>query len=111
LVLKILLKQKQEISFKIILIVAGSRDHSIHLWSSQPENEEMKPVSKHPDVHSGWVWSMASQDDLLLSGAWDSSVRFWQVTQTGLQQTRDKVQLKTAVLSLDICENRYVLVL
>jgi WD40 repeat protein len=51
---------------------------------------------------------VASQDDLLMTGAWDSCVKFWQVTPTGLAQTREKIQLKTAVLSMDICENRAV---
>jgi hypothetical protein len=32
----------------------------------------------------GWVWTMCSQEDLLVSGAWDNTIKFWQVV--GLYQ-------------------------
>jgi len=91
------------------LVVSGSRDHSINLWSGEAGgNDNLEPVYKYPDAHAGWVWSMASQEDILITGAWDSCVKFWQVASTGLLQTREKIQLKTAVLSMDIMGNRAV---
>eukprot|EP00088_Acartia_fossae_P010254 TRINITY_DN1509_c0_g1_i1.p1 TRINITY_DN1509_c0_g1~~TRINITY_DN1509_c0_g1_i1.p1 ORF type:complete len:404 (-),score=82.95 TRINITY_DN1509_c0_g1_i1:254-1465(-) len=90
------------------IVVSGSRDHSMNVWSSHPSSQHMEPVSKHADAHAGWIWSLASQDDLLISGAWDSCVKFWKVGATGLTPARDKAQLKTAVLCMDIHENRIV---
>ena len=81
----------------------------MNVWSSHPSSQHMEPVSKHADAHAGWIWSLASQDDLLISGAWDSCVKFWKVGATGLTPARDKAQLKTAVLCMDIHEHRYVL--
>jgi len=88
------------------IVATGSRDHSIHLWSTDDCGDCLQPVSRNLTAHSGWVWSFASQDNLLVSGAWDSTVKFWQVSPTGLQEARSKARLKTAVLCLDICDNR-----
>ena len=27
----------------------------------------------------GWVWTMCSQEETLISGAWDNTLKFWQV--------------------------------
>ena len=93
--------------YNIKNIFLGSRDHSINLWNGEADSDEnLEPICKYPDSHAGWVWSMASQEDTLMTGAWDSCVKFWQVAPTGLLQTREKIQLKTAVLSMDIMGNR-----
>jgi len=94
------------------VIVSGSRDRGIHLWPLYPGKEEegtLRPVAKLPDAHQGWVWSLSSTPhNDLVSGAWDSKIKFWKVSPTGLKETRSDVRLKTAVLTTDIHENRVV---
>ena len=41
--------------------------------------EASRPSSRNPDMHKGWVWSFCSQGETLVSGSWDSTVKFWQV--------------------------------
>ena len=66
--------------FKFIISTLGSRDRSILLWPTRPEDPELKPVAKYFDAHKGWVWSFCSKDDLLISGDWDSTMKFWAVS-------------------------------
>ena len=65
-------------------ILLGSRDRGIHLWPLYPGKEEegtLRPVAKLPDAHQGWVWSLSSTPhNDLVSGAWDSKIKFWKVT-------------------------------
>lgn len=63
----------------MVNLYPGSRDRSINLWPAHPQGPELKPLVKHPDAHQGWVWCFASQDDRLVSGAWDSFLKFWKV--------------------------------
>ncbi len=65
--------------FKQFSIFPGSRDRSILLWPTSAEGMELKPLAKYFDAHKGWVWSFCSQDDLLISGDWDSTMKFWTV--------------------------------
>lgn len=88
------------------VVVSGSRDRSINLWPCTASSEEGRPIAKYPDVHKGWVWTMCSQENLLISGAWDNTIKFWQVCPDGMTESRPEVKLKTAVLTNDVFENR-----
>jgi WD40 repeat protein len=59
-------------------------------------------------MHKGWVWNFCSEGETLVSGSWDSTVKLWQVTPTGLQETRKPINLKVAVLATDILGDRIV---
>ncbi|WAR24832.1 FBXW9-like protein, partial [Mya arenaria] len=54
----------------------------------------------HDDkTHKGWVWSMASQGDSLVTGSWDTYIRMWDTGDGNVALTYDK-KLKTPVLGL-----------
>lgn len=94
------------------VVVSGSRDRGISIWTLDQvfkgNEEAIKPALRNPDMHKGWVWCFSSQDDSLVSGSWDNTVKFWQVTPTDLSQTRKAINLKVAVLSTDILGNKIV---
>ena len=64
-----------------VIICWGSRDRSINLWPVDPTEDVLRPVAKFPDAHKGWVWTLSStRNQDLISGAWDSFIKFWKVT-------------------------------
>lgn len=94
------------------VIVSGSRDRGISLWTHNQVlaggEESWKPALRNPDMHKGWVWSFCGEGESLVSGSWDSTVKFWQVTPTELKETRKGINLKVAVLSTDMLGDRLV---
>ena len=66
-----------------------------------------------PDAHKGWVWSFCcsnwrSDSGRLVSGSWDNTVKFWNISSHSLQETRKPINLKVAVLSTDMLSNTVV---
>jgi len=92
------------------VVVSGSRDRGISVWSIDQVlaggEENSKPCLRNPDMHKGWVWSFCSEGETLVSGSWDNTVKFWQVTPTELKESRRALNLKVAVLSTDILGDR-----
>ena len=83
------------------VVVSGSRDRGINLWTTAGlDAGQSSPTSRLPDAHKGWVWSFSSpqQDQAgqldLVSGSWDNTVRFWQVTPTEMKESRRALNLK-----------------
>jgi len=93
------------------LVVSGSRDRGINIWNVESVRKgQSRPCYKLPDAHKGWVWSFSADDSTasLVSGSWDNTVKFWDVSSQGLRETRKAVNLKVAVLSTDMLENTAV---
>jgi len=95
------------------VVVSGSRDRGINLWTTAGlEAGQSSPTSRLPDAHKGWVWSFSSpqQDQAgqldLVSGSWDNTVKFWQLSSTALEECRKPVNLRVAVLCTDIHQQR-----
>jgi len=93
------------------LVVSGSRDRGINIWNVESVRRgQSRPCYKLPDAHKGWVWSFSADDSTasLVSGSWDNTVKFWDVSSQGLRETRKAVNLKVAVLSTDLLEHTAV---
>jgi len=93
------------------LVVSGSRDRGINIWNVESVRKgQSRPCYKLPDAHKGWVWSFSADDSTasLVSGSWDNTVKFWDVSSQGLRETRKAVNLKVAVLSTDMLEHTAV---
>merc|ERR550519_1636245 len=89
------------------LVVSGSRDRAINVSNiEQVRSGCQSPIQKMADAHKGWVWSLCNSGDMLVSGAWDNLVKFWQVAPDGLKKARADVNLKVAILATSIWENR-----
>ena len=84
------------------LLAIGSRDRHLHLISVDKLNAEeensakkSKLVAKN-DAHTGWIWSMSSLDNVLVTGSWDMKIKLWDVGQD-LAEIR-QMKTKSAVL-------------
>ena len=83
------------------LVVSGSRDRSgviiidpsltfefcrgINIWNVESVRKgQSRPCYKLPDAHKGWVWSFSADDSTasLVSGSWDNTVKFWDVSRS-----------------------------
>ena len=62
-----------------------------------------------PVLTAGWVWSFSSNSSgELVSGSWDNTVKFWNISCHSLQETRKPINLKVAVLSTDMLSHTVV---
>jgi len=87
------------------VVVSGSRDRGMNIWCLDAVLEGKEgPSLKCPDSHKGWVWATCkgSHANQLVSGSWDNTVKFWQVTPTSMVETRRPINLKVAVLAVDM---------
>lgn len=85
-------------------LATGSRDRQLNLLDlSKVSEDSLVPpdlcVFNDAKTHKGWVWSMASHDTTLVTGSWDTRIRFWRLGESALEWEQEK-RLKSAVLSL-----------
>ncbi|XP_022608157.1 F-box/WD repeat-containing protein 9 [Seriola dumerili] len=83
----------------------GSRDWNVKLWDLQagPSGTLLHTLGGQGDfsTHRGWVWCLASQESqesLLASGGFDSTVRLWDLQAGGAE--RGLIRAGAAVLCL-----------
>jgi len=90
------------------LVISGSRDRAINAWNIEQVKGggSVTPVMKMADAHKGWVWTFCRENDLLVSGSWDNSLKFWKIANDGIKEARAAVNLRVSVLASSIYENR-----
>lgn len=57
----------------------------INIWNVESVRRGLsRPCYKLPDAHKGWVWSFSADDSTasLVSGSWDNTVKFWDVSRS-----------------------------
>lgn len=87
------------------LLAIGSRDRHLNIvdlrkYDCDKPNpcKDMQIFADHK-IHKGWVWSMASCDNVLATGSWDTYVRLWNLGESGIQFF-SHIKCKSALLGL-----------
>ncbi|ESP00523.1 hypothetical protein LOTGIDRAFT_83319, partial [Lottia gigantea] len=87
------------------ILAAGSRDRyltvlNLDRYDSDQPVDSMKDMLVYSDrkEHTGWIWSLASVDNQLATGSWDTFIKLWDV-DAGCESI-SKFKCKSAVLSL-----------
>ncbi|XP_076441175.1 F-box/WD repeat-containing protein 9-like [Babylonia areolata] len=91
------------------LLAAGSRDRYLTLLdlskydSCRPETKKDMQLHCINKAHNGWIWSMASHNNHLYTGSWDTKIKVWDLAQDFTVSTSYKC--KSAVLSIYVEDN------
>ncbi|XP_060568677.1 F-box/WD repeat-containing protein 9-like [Ruditapes philippinarum] len=86
-------------------LAVGSRDRHFNIvdltkYDCAKEGQEKDLiVASETKAHKGWVWSMASYDDTLVTGSWDTFIRLWDFNNGAVTKSSE-IKLKTAILGL-----------
>ncbi|XP_033738875.1 F-box/WD repeat-containing protein 9-like [Pecten maximus] len=92
------------------LLATGSRDRYLNLLDLTKYDEKdpaasmklMNMVSSDKK-HKGWIWSLASYDNVLCSGSWDCYVKMWDLN-ADLAEI-NKFKCRSAILGLHVEPN------
>ncbi|KAL8583492.1 hypothetical protein ACOMHN_056302 [Nucella lapillus] len=91
------------------LLATGSRDRYLTLLDlskydcSRPETKKDMKLHCINKAHNGWIWSMASLNNHLYTGSWDTKIKVWDL---GHDFTNcNAYKCKSAILSLHVEDN------
>ncbi|XP_013409550.1 F-box/WD repeat-containing protein 9 [Lingula anatina] len=86
------------------LLASGSRDRYLNLLDlnkldpDNPNSAKDVRIWNVMNAHKGWIWSMSSFDDTLLTGSWDTYLSLWDLAGGGVPKSR--IKCKSAVLCI-----------
>ncbi|KAL4223469.1 F-box/WD repeat-containing protein 9 [Mactra antiquata] len=85
-------------------LAVGSRDRYLNIFDlDKYDCDSERPTTNlnifsETKVHKGWIWSMASYDNTLVTGSWDTYVRLWDLGNDDI--THQDIKLETPVLGI-----------
>ncbi|VDO05013.1 unnamed protein product [Rodentolepis nana] len=68
------------------LSVVGDRGGTLSLIALKDflSQEEPRPLCTNNQAHSGWIWSIACDNDVIATTSWDHELRVWSICESGL---------------------------
>lgn len=92
------------------ILASGSRDRYLNVLDLSKYNPDdpasikaMKVFSDHK-AHKGWIWSLASHENTLCSGSWDTYIKLWDL-DNGVKEY-NKYKCKSAILGIHFEANQ-----
>ncbi|KAK4474378.1 hypothetical protein MN116_001539 [Schistosoma mekongi] len=81
------------------LLFMGDRGRMVSIFSFKTGllSNAWLPIFTEHHSHSGWIWTINSTDDTVITGSWDGALRVWKLTNSGLA-FQSIYQLSTPVL-------------
>nr|XP_022313045.1 uncharacterized protein LOC111118050 [Crassostrea virginica] len=92
------------------LLASGSRDRYLNILDltkydpDDPASVKAMKVYADSKAHKGWIWSLASHDNRLCSGSWDTYIKLWDLNN-GVSEY-SKYKCKSAVLGVHFEANQ-----
>ncbi|KAF6775133.1 F-box/WD repeat-containing protein 9 [Paragonimus kellicotti] len=68
------------------LLILGDRGRVVSIFSlkSVSNSETWTPLSTDARFHSGWIWSIKSLGNSVITGSWDGNLRHWTLSNTSI---------------------------
>ncbi|XP_062593768.1 uncharacterized protein LOC134255270 [Saccostrea cucullata] len=92
------------------ILASGSRDRYLNILDltkySPDDSASVKAMKIYSDAkaHKGWIWSLASHDNKLCSGSWDTYIKMWDLNN-GVTEC-SKYKCKSAILGIHFEANQ-----
>lgn len=92
------------------ILASGSRDRYLNVLDltkynpDDPDSIKAMKVFSDDKAHKGWIWSLASHENRLCSGSWDTYIKLWDL-DNGVKEY-NKYKCKSAILGIHFEANQ-----
>nr|CDS27482.1 F box:WD repeat containing protein 9 [Hymenolepis microstoma] len=93
------------------LSVVGDRGGTLSLIALKDylSQDEPHPLCTNNQAHSGWIWSIACDNDVIATTSWDHGLRVWSICESGFDMI-SQYSMTSSVLCSDFLKPNLVAV-